>query len=156
MDREPAATMINDASFQAFLPRFEAAISGFINGDPMQWKQLVSRSNDVMIMGAWGAYEKGWAEVETRYDWAAARFVASGAQVSIEYLSSAVSGDLAYTVAIERSTVRVVGQETPVPMALRASHVFRREDGEWALLLRHADPLIAKTAPDTVLAKRLD
>ena len=35
--------------------------------------------DDVMIMGAWGAYEKGWAEVGPRYDWAAARFTDSGA-----------------------------------------------------------------------------
>ena len=53
--------------------------------------------------------------------------------MGIEYLSSGVSGDLAYTVAIERSAVRLVGQETAVPMALRATHIFRREEGEWTL-----------------------
>jgi hypothetical protein len=106
-----------------------------------------------MIMGAWGAYERGWNEVDRRYAWAAARFTPSGAQVEVEYLSSGVSGDLAYTVAIERSEVRLVDQDTPVRMALRVTHILRREHGEWTLMLRHADPLISKTAPDTVLAK---
>jgi hypothetical protein len=31
------------------------------------------------------------------------------------------------------------------------THVFRLEDGGWKLVLRHADPLVARTAPDAVL-----
>jgi hypothetical protein len=56
-----------------------------------------------------GAYEKGWSEVSARYDWAASRFKDSGAKLKIEYLSSGVSGGLAYTVAIERCDVRLKG-----------------------------------------------
>jgi hypothetical protein len=37
-------------------------------------------------MGGWGAYEKGWAEAEARYEWAAARFTESGASPTFEYL----------------------------------------------------------------------
>jgi ketosteroid isomerase-like protein len=64
-----------------------------------------------------------------------------------------VSGDLAYTVAIERSEVRVAGQDKPAPMALRVTHIFRKEDGAWKLVHRHADPLMNKTAPGAVLEK---
>jgi ketosteroid isomerase-like protein len=104
-------------------------------------------------MGAWGAYEKGWNEAGPRYDWAAARFVKSGAKVDIEYLASGVSGDLAYTVAIERSDALIAGQGRRAKMPLRVTHLFRREGGEWKLLHRHADPLIDKTAPEAVLQK---
>ena len=104
-------------------------------------------------MGAWGEHKKGGNEIGQRYDWAAARFVESGAMVKVEYVSSAVSGDLAYTVAIERSTVRLVDQDKPTAMALRVSHLFRKENGTWKLLHRHADPLVATTAPGTVLQK---
>ena len=38
-------------------------------------------------------------------------------------------------------------------MALRVTHVFRKEDGAWKLVHRQADPLIDKTAPATVLQK---
>jgi hypothetical protein len=92
-----------DPSLGAFLPRFEEATSRFINGDPTLLKQIASRRDDATIVGAWGAYERGWDEVGPRYDWAAARFGESAAEVEVEYLSSGVSGDLAYTVAIERS-----------------------------------------------------
>jgi ketosteroid isomerase-like protein len=143
----------SDAGLQAFLPKFEEGISRFINGDPGLWKEQASRRPDATIMGAWGAYEKGWDEVGPRYDWAAARFTNNGAKVKIEYLSSGVSGDLAYTVAIESSEVRLAGQDKPSAMPLRVTHIFRKENGGWKLLHRHADPLMGKTAPNAVLQK---
>jgi ketosteroid isomerase-like protein len=133
------------------LPPFEAATSRFLNGDPTRWKPQASRRDDVTLMGAWGAYEQGWNAVGPRYEWAAARLRDSGATVMVEYLASGVSGDLAYTVAIERSEVRPVDQDTPAPMALRVTHIFQQEDGVWTLVHRHADPLMGKTAPATVL-----
>jgi ketosteroid isomerase-like protein len=142
-----------DSSLRSFLPRFEVGINNFINGDPTLWKENTSRRDDVTIMGGWGAYAKGWNDVGPWYDWAAARFKESGAKVKIEYISSGVSGDLAYTVSIERSEARVAGQSKPSPMVLRVSHLFRKEDGVWKLIHRHADPLIDKTAPAAVLQK---
>jgi ketosteroid isomerase-like protein len=146
-------TASSDSSLQSFLPRFEAGINDFINGDPALWKKNASHRDDVTIMGGWGGLAKGWAKVDPWYDWAAARFRESGAKVNVEYISSEVSGNLAYTVAIERSEALVVGQDKPATMALRVTHVFRLEDGAWKLVHRHADPLIDKTGPAAVLQK---
>lgn len=140
-----------DAAFNAFLAGFERGISAFLNGDPEQWLDDASRRDDVTIMGAWGAHEKGWRAAGPRYAWAAERFSESGAEVEVEYLASGVSGDLAYTVAIERSSVKLTGAAKTAEMALRVTHLFRKENGRWTMIHRHADPLIAKTAPDAVL-----
>jgi ketosteroid isomerase-like protein len=148
-----AAAVSIHPEFGPFLYRFEDGIRRFINGDGRSWKQNASHRDDVTIMGAWGAHEKGWREVEARYDWAAARFLESGAAPTFEYLASGVSGDLAFTVAIERSRARVIGQKETASMPLRVTHIFRREEGTWKLIHRHADPLTAKTAPDSVLKK---
>jgi ketosteroid isomerase-like protein len=148
-----SAAAADDASLQAFLPQFEAGTSSFINGDPSLWKQQASQGDDVTLLGGWGAYKRGWNEVGPHYDWAAARFRESGAAVQVEYLASNVSGDLAYTVAIERSEVLIVGQDKPAPLVLRVTHIFRKEDGAWKLIHRHADPLMDKTTPDAVLQK---
>jgi ketosteroid isomerase-like protein len=146
-------TSPGDSSLRAFLPRFEEGINRFINGDNILWKQNASHRDDATIMGGWGSHAKGWDKVDPWYDWAAARFRESGAKVKIEYISSAVSGELAYTVAIERSEALVAGQDKPMPMALRVTHIFRKENGVWKLVHRHADPLIDKTAPAAVLKK---
>jgi ketosteroid isomerase-like protein len=142
---------VTDPSFRDFLASFEEGTRRFMNGDTTLWKENVSHRSDAMIMGAWGAYEKGWPEVSARYDWAGARFRDSGASLEVEYLTSFVSGELAYTTEIERAHVQLVGQDRPAPMALRVTHVFRKEDGAWKLVLRHADPLVVKTAPASVL-----
>jgi ketosteroid isomerase-like protein len=142
---------VGDASFQAFLPEFEVGISGFINGEAERWKQNASQREDVTVMGAWGGHEKGSSQAGPRYDWAADRFRASEAKVNVEYVTSGTSGDLAYTVAIERSEVCLANAASPAQMTLRVTHIFRREGGAWKLVHRHADPLTAKTAPASVL-----
>src|SRR4051794_19940386 len=147
------STVADDLSWQAFLVQFEEGINRFINGDPTLWKQNASHCEDATIMGAWGAYEKGWSEVDPRYDWAARRFRESGAKVQIEYLSSGVSGNLAYSVTIERSEAPLLDQDNPAKMSFRVTHIFRKEDDTWKLLHRHADSITAKTAPATVLQK---
>jgi ketosteroid isomerase-like protein len=90
--------------------------------------------------------------VGARYSWAAARFRESGAAPKFEYLSTGVCRDLGYTVAIERSQMHVAGQSQPAAMALRVTHVFRKES-VWKLVHRHADPLMETTAPAAVLQK---
>lgn len=143
-----------DSSLRAFLPQWEQAQSRFINGDPTLWKQNASHRDDAMVLGAFGGYEKGWNEVGPRYEWASSQFKESGARIKVEYLTAGVSGDLAFTVAIERQEEVLLGdQEKPAPRSLRVTQIFRKEDGAWKLLHRHADPLAEKKAPSTVPRK---
>ena len=53
-------------------------------------------------------------------------------------LASGVSGDLAYTVAIERYMTSLRG-EPPAQQELRVTHIYRREQGQWRAIHRHAD-----------------
>ena len=148
----PAVNAADDArSFHTFLRDFERGTTLFINGDPGPWKANVSQRDDVTLMGGWGIVAHGWPDTSARYDWAARRFVESQAIAQVEYVSTVVGGDLAYTVSIERSTVRLADTPAAAPMALRVTHAFRREDGRWKLLHRHADPLIETTTAASVL-----
>lgn len=52
---------------------------------------------------------------------------------------------------IERGHATLVGHDQPGDLALRVTHLFRREDGAWKLIHRHADPITAVTAPDVLL-----
>ena len=143
---EPPPTVGDEAAFRAFLTRFEAGLHRFVNGDPAAWKAQASTATDASILGGWGGYEIG-PQVDGRYDWAASQFEESGARVAIEYLSVVVTEGLAHTVSIVRSRVKLRGRREPVSMALRATHVFRREGGTWKLVHRHADHNVNKTVP---------
>jgi ketosteroid isomerase-like protein len=48
------------------------------------------------------------------------------------------SGDRAYTVGFERGEV-VVDDGPRRPMTIRVAHIYRRIDGAWRLVHRHAD-----------------
>jgi hypothetical protein len=87
-----------------------------------------------------GAVGSAWAQLEPRYAWAAARFV--GGEFSFEDLAKSVSGDLGYTVWIERCQARLRGVEGVVPVALRVTHVYRNESGTRHMIHRHADPTV--------------
>lgn len=145
----------DDASLRAFLSQWEQAQSRFINGDPALWKQNASHGADATILGAFGGHEKGWNEVGPRLDWASSHFKESRARQQIEYLNTGASGDLAFTVSIERQHARMSGQDTLTPRALRVTQVFRKEQGAWKLLHRHADPLLERRAPATVPQKEM-
>jgi ketosteroid isomerase-like protein len=144
-----------DSSFRAFLAEWEKAQSRFINGDPTLWKQNSSHRKDATILGGFGGYgEKGWDAVGARYDWASSQYKSGGATMKVEYLNIGVSGDLGFTVGIERQEgARVGNQQNPTRRALRATQVFRKEDGAWKLLHRHADPLLEKQVPSTAPQK---
>jgi hypothetical protein len=138
---------VADETFATFLQRFEDAQVRFVNGDPVAWIQMAAKDESVTIFGAFGGYEQGWVEVGPRYEWAATQFRSSGATKSIEYLSKYADERIAYTVAIERDQVRTAETTETEPRALRATQVFRRVDGEWKLVHRHADPLLSKHQP---------
>jgi ketosteroid isomerase-like protein len=58
----------------------------------------------------------------------------------VELLAAGVSGDLAYTVELEHTSVSVDG--VPIePYTLRVTQVYRREDGDWKVVHRHGDQI---------------
>ncbi|HEX2805188.1 MAG TPA: nuclear transport factor 2 family protein [Kineosporiaceae bacterium] len=126
------------------------AAGDFAGGDPQPYRSLWARDVDVTIFGAWGAHEQGWQQVGRRLDWAAARFASGGTQQEI--LSMGSSGDLGYTVALERGQVRLAGESVAAPMLLRVTHLYRRVGREWKIIHRHADAVTDKIAPAAVLA----
>lgn len=144
-------TQPTEAGFRQFLGKMDEATSRFLNGDTSLWKQLCSRADDASIFGGWGGFEQGWARLVPKYTWAAARFVEG--ELQVEYKVINVSGNLAYTVAFERSKVRLIDQADAAPMVLRVTQLYRYEEGGWKLLHRHADPLLEITAPAAVLQK---
>ena len=129
----------------------QEALGDLVEGRPEPFKALWSHADDVVIMGAFGGHERGWERVSTRLDWAARGIAATDRRS--ENIVTIVHEDLAYTVDLEHMT-RHLG-DRPQPRTLRCTQAYRREKGEWKVVLRHADELPRKDddqgrSPDTV------
>jgi ketosteroid isomerase-like protein len=109
-------------------------------GRPEPFKALWSHADDVVIMGGFGGYERGWEQVSARLDWASKGIAATNR--SEENIATVVGEDLAYTVDLEHMTRHAGGE--PRPYTLRCTQAYRREGGEWKIVLRHADQLSPK------------
>jgi ketosteroid isomerase-like protein len=68
---------------------------------------------------------------------AVASWFSDSTEYDFEVVAAGASGDLAYTVGYEHNRVKVDGQ--PTTYTLRVTHVYRREDGQWRIVHRHAD-----------------
>jgi ketosteroid isomerase-like protein len=131
--------------FAAALARLRAAMAKVANGDTSGIRALYSHSDEATSFYGWGGYEKGWAAVEQRWDWAGEQF--KGGTVSYQNLTTIVAADLAFTTDIETFQVRMAGMDAPTQWSNRVTHVFRLEAGEWRLLHRHANRLETQYEP---------
>jgi ketosteroid isomerase-like protein len=120
------------------------------NGNPEVYKALFSRRDDVTLANPFGPPVRGWSDVSATLDRAAENY-RNGEIVGFENVSTVITPDLAYTVEIESYRARVGGREELVPVSLRVTTTFRREDGIWKVVHRHADPITAKRPPESVI-----
>lgn len=106
------------------------------NGDAAPRLAIWSRNDPVTLLGA-RLSASGSDEVSGAFQRLSDTFSDCA---SFEYHIDAaeVSGDLAYTVGTERTAVSVDG--SPRRYTLRVTQIYRREQGEWKIVHRHAEP----------------
>ena len=126
-----------DDSFIKTLEQETAKQAAMLNGDPGPMSNYWADSDDITVFGGWEPFKQGHEPVTETMRWVGSRFTGADA-VELEHLATASSGDLAYTVGFERSHVSV-GSEPRRDMTLRVTHIYRRIDGDWKLIHRHAD-----------------
>jgi ketosteroid isomerase-like protein len=119
------------------LARQIEAEEAFVNGDPGPRMELWSHRDPVTLFGAMGMAESGWDQLSETYRWVASRFSnVSDFRFDVELVE--VNGDMAYTLGFERFNGSIAGR--PVEsVTVRVTHIYRREDGEWKIVHRHAD-----------------
>ena len=128
---------MTDDTLAKTLEQMTAAGAAMQNGDPDPVINSWAYSDEITLFGAWGPIEKGHKAVTDTMRWVGSRFTGCEA-VDVENTVVASSGDLAYTVGFERSHVSIDGGP-PRDMTVRVTHIYRRIDGEWKLMHRHAD-----------------
>lgn len=133
-------------AFEAFLARADKAQLEFQQGNPGPYKSLWSHRPDVTLAGGFGgAFERGWDRVSRRLDWASSQF--RDGRNRIRRLASGSSGDIGYLVQTEELAFTNAGKGKAVERKYRVTMLFRREQGEWRIIHRHADSQNEKVAP---------
>jgi ketosteroid isomerase-like protein len=125
---------------QAFLddvlPRQFDAERAIHDGDPEPRRAMWSHREPTTLLGADLVCVTGPEAVHAAFGTVASWFT-DCTHYDIELVAAGASGDLAYTVVFEHSQCSVNG--VPRSYRLRVTHAYRREDGEWRIVHRHAD-----------------
>lgn len=120
--------------------RAAAKNAAFMRGDMSTWHALARIAPDFTLMQPFGGpASHGFDARPERLAELARRF--RHGRTALELVQACVGSDLAVLVMVERQTGEVGG--LPVQdWSLRVTEVYRRDGTDWALLHRHADPLL--------------
>jgi len=140
---QAAPREVSDGSFDAVLASVEAAQVQLVNGQPGSFKALWSQREDVTLSGGLGgAIAKGWPQVSERLDWVATQY-ADGTRTHQE-VARYIGQDVAYVVLRETIKFKNPADGRAIVQELRVTQVFRREDGRWRIVHRHADSQVVR------------
>jgi ketosteroid isomerase-like protein len=117
--------------------RLKEAEIAIHNGDASPRFAIWSTNEPQTLLGAWMS-ATGHADISEIFHKLEGTF-SDCTSYTFEMLAADVSGDLAYTVGYEHTEASVDGE--PGKYTLRATQVYRRENGEWKVVHRHADPV---------------
>ncbi len=130
--------MTTPQTFDAAVDASRAALAAMAKGDSGPTTELWSRGDDVVLANPLGPPIVGFELVAAESARVASMFV-DGASPEFEEIVRWASDDLGYLVAIEHARVRRAGSDDLVPLDLRVTTIFRREEDGWHLCVRHAD-----------------
>lgn len=144
--RASDAQAVADAS-----ARFYAALNALFTGDGAPMAQVWSHRDDVTYMGPGGGYQVGWAQVGPVWEQQAT--LKLGGRVEPTDVRTVLGGDIAVVNTVE------VGENTnadgkTAQVSIRATNVFRKEDGVWKMIGHHTDLLPFLAAPQQVGSAR--
>jgi ketosteroid isomerase-like protein len=132
------ATARDDTEAAEFVGRCHRALRQHTSGNPRPYLDLWSDADDVSLMGGVGGHQVGLEQV-TELLTAAAKTL-NYETWDAENLVTGFNETLGFTVELERLTRHVDGKLEE--MSLRATTIYRREDGAWKVIHRHGDGLM--------------
>lgn len=122
--------------FSNFMRERDRAASAYCQGDAAPVNALTTKHDPVSFFGPDGHSVQGAEDIKAAFSKGAAAFGANG-KSHLDIAQSGSDGDIAYWCGFQYAEVDMDGKM--VPMSLRITELFRREEGAWKLVHRHAD-----------------
>jgi ketosteroid isomerase-like protein len=126
--------------FDEVVEQYHLAIGEFMKGNPEPAKEMFSHRDDVTLANPRGVVAHGWEQVAQAMERAASSR-RDGEIVGFEIVEKNVGSEFAYVVEVERLKGKFAGREDVSPCDLRATMIFRPEEGKWKVVHRHADQI---------------
>lgn len=115
--------------------QFYSALNTMFKGDVSTMIEVWSHAPDVTYLGPQGDILIGWEHV--RKAWEEQATLKLGGQVDPEDMHITVGDKIGIAQNYERGTSYVDGK--PVTVAVRATNIFRLEEGKWKMISHHTD-----------------
>jgi ketosteroid isomerase-like protein len=132
------------------LEQYHLALDEFLKGNPEPVKKIWSHREDVTLANPLGPPARGWEQVRATMERAASN-LRDGENVGFQIIERYVTPELAYVLEIEQAKAKVGGREDVAPSALRATMIFRPEEGSWKVVHRHADSITTPQPIESVI-----
>ena len=132
----------NTAAVRAASNQFYTALNQLFTGDMAPMEALWSHRKDVTYMGPDGRFLVGWDAV--RKDWASQAAMKMGGSIKPAQVKITAGNDLATVSNMEVGSVAIQGKKKAI--SLRATSIYRKENGQWKMIGHHTDliPRMAK------------
>jgi ketosteroid isomerase-like protein len=124
--------------FDAFFEQRQKAASAYVGGDGGLVDALVPHEGDASFLSPGGDSVAGAKSVAARYLKDAKGFKPGG-KSQFEVLQKASDGKLAFWTGYQVARVQIGEMPKPMDMRVRVTEVFRKIDGDWKMIHRHAD-----------------
>ena len=119
--------------------QFYSALNAMFTGDLEPMKDIWSHADDVTYMGPTGGFQVGWSQVLAI--WETQATMKMGGNVDSADMRIVVGQNLAVTSNYEKGkNTNVDGKSQSV--SIRATNVFRKENGKWKMIAHHTDLLL--------------
>jgi ketosteroid isomerase-like protein len=132
------------------IERYQLALDEFMKGDPKPVQELFSHREDASLANPYGPPVRGWDGIAKTTEHAAS-LRRDGRATGFDIVAKYVTTELAYVVQIEYLESKVGERDEITPYSLRATMIFRPEDGTWKVVHRHADPITTPRPAESVI-----
>jgi ketosteroid isomerase-like protein len=118
--------------------RFYASLNALFAGNFAPMDKVWSHADDVTYMGPAGGFQVGWKQVRANWEAQAAKKL--GGKVEPRDTRITVGKDLAIVQCYEvGNNLNAQGQR--VKVSIRATNIFRKENGQWKMIGHQTDLL---------------
>jgi ketosteroid isomerase-like protein len=139
ISEKPAFAADQDiAGVRAAAEQFYSALNVMFTGELEPMKEVWSHKDDVTYMGPGGGFRLGWKDVLA--DWEVQAALKLGGRVEPQEMRITVGRDLAIVSNFEIGH-NVTADGKTQQVTIRATNLFRHENGRWKMIGHHTDLL---------------